>query len=163
MALRPKERFAEYLRFKERLLTAMVTCDPLAILDSGVFEQYEAAVFAAEASATAMDTVIRQYTVEGVQLSVVERRSHSCESVANRESREQQKIRRLEEQSKVDLAIWSNIMWNHLRLREQQQSKGAQNDRSEDKENNFNCSNGAHQPQRMHCNGASEANSLSSV
>lgn len=68
-----------------------------------------------------MDTKITTYNIDEIKVNVVERRSHSCDLIKNgRNSSEgerlwRNRVKRLEEQQKIDLMIWSNIMNNHFR------------------------------------------------
>lgn len=71
-----------------------------------------------------MESKIRRYWIDGVQggVDVVERRSHSCDLMANGATNKgemvwRNRVRMIEEQGKIDLAVWSNIMHNHFRNR----------------------------------------------
>ncbi len=48
------------------------------------------------------------YDCGGLRVGIIEKRSKSLDGCDRVEGR----VRRLEEQAKVDLAVWSNIMWS---------------------------------------------------
>jgi hypothetical protein len=73
----------------------MINDDPLAILESGIFEEFEEKI-KPNNKGCAFETIIKDYDVGGVPIKIIERKSKSCDRSEN-----SSKYLRQEERHKV--------------------------------------------------------------